>query len=336
MSKSNITIQDIAKAINVSASTVSRALNNHPKISQKTKEKIWEVSKKLGYLPNIPIYMQKQKNNIVFLLIDSLQNSSIHEFISAIQNYLIKSNINPIIKFITNNEYELFSITKLVEDIEVIGVISILNDTPFTETIYRTISESQLPIVAISHSKIPTANILPDIYNGAYLATNHLLKQGAKNLVLIIENNENLLNNDLERGFKAAFKTYDNTSYKILRSSLNKEVLKYEFEQLLLNNHSIHGIITSNNYVASQLQTFLQNKNIKIPEDIMLISFGSETFINLISPGISTIEYSSENMGKTAAKQLVKIINNDPIENKLLIEPTKLIIRTSSMRISQP
>lgn len=335
--KSNVTIQDIAESVNISASTVSRALNNHPKISQKTKEKVWEAAKQLGYLPNIPVYMQKKKNNIVIFLVDDLNNLASHTFILAAQEYLIEIGFQPLIKFMANNTLD-GKFLETLKDIGVVGVISLLNDKQSKTKGFHGITGFKFPMVAIhkSSSGFPQVNVLPDIYNGAYLAANHLLKQGAKKIILIIGDTESSIYNDMQDGFKAAFIPNSKSRFTIIKKHLNKEALNYEFEQLIQEKIPFDGIITCNNFVASQLSTFLNSKNVKVPDDVMLISFGSETFINLISPGISTIEYSSENMGKTAAKQLVKIISNDPIENKLLIEPTKLIIRTSSMRILKP
>jgi len=73
--KANITVKDIADSINISASTVSRALNNHPKISQTTKEKVWAAAKKLGYQPNIPAYMNPENSKTICFLVPEIDNA---------------------------------------------------------------------------------------------------------------------------------------------------------------------------------------------------------------------------------------------------------------------
>lgn len=326
--KKNITLQDIAESANISASTVSRALNNHPKINQKTKEKVWKVAKKLGYLPNIPVYMQKQKNNIVVFLVDDLSKLTSHKFVFAAQESLLKNGFQPIIKFVNNNISD-DNFIEFLKDIDVVGVISLLNEK-------QSIPSFKLPMVSInkSDSGFPQARVLPDIYNGAYLCANHLLNQGAKKLILIVGDSENNLYNDISAGFMAAFTFPCESSVRIIKSDLNKEILKQQFEEIINEKIPVDGIVTCNNEVACQLHSFLYSKNIKVPDAIMLVSFGNETFVNLISPGISTIDYSSENMGRIAAEQLAEIITTKNTEHKLLIEPAKLIIRASSLKIA--
>jgi LacI family transcriptional regulator len=319
--KKNITLQDIAEATNISASTVSRALTNHPKINQKTKEKVWKVAKKLGYFPNLPVYMQKQKNNIVVFLVDDLSKLETHLFILAAQESLLKKGFQPIIKFVPNS-LPNDKFLDLINDIDVVGMINLLDEK-------NPIADFKLPIVSINKSDtgFSQVHVLPDIYNGAYLCANHLLHQGAKKLILIVGDSESSIYNDMEEGFKAAFTVDSDSSFEILRSDLNQV-----FENIIKEKISFDGIVTCNNYVACQLHAFLHSKNIKVPDSVMLISFGIEPFVNLISPGISSIEYSSENMGRVAAEQLEEIINNEYVEHKFLIEPAKLIIRASSLK----
>ena len=73
--KKRPTVQEIADEISISASTVSRALKNHPKISQATKEKVWEAAKKLGYQPNIPAYMNSDKTKTICFMVPDLSTS---------------------------------------------------------------------------------------------------------------------------------------------------------------------------------------------------------------------------------------------------------------------
>lgn len=330
--KSNVTVQDIAEKVNISASTVSRALNNHTKISQRTKEKVWEAAKQLGYLPNIPVYMQQQKSNFIIFLVDRLDHLENHVFITAAQKIILHNGFQPIIKLVTKDLLEQ-DLLKSIDSDDVAGVISLLNITSEKEKIYESIVNTNIPLVTThsTSSKVSQLNILPDLYNGAYLATNHLLTQGAKNIVLI-STDENLSRyKDMEDGFKSAMSN-STSKFKILESNLSREALNYEFEQLLNEKVAVDGIITCNNLVACQLHRFLISKNISIPSEVMLISFGNESYLNFMLPSVSTVEYSAENLGITASKEMLELIKNKPSDKKLLVEPVKLIIRTSSMR----
>ncbi|PCH52842.1 MAG: hypothetical protein COC22_03510 [Flavobacteriaceae bacterium] len=330
--KNNVTVQDIAKEVNISASTVSRALNNHPKISQSTKEKVWEVAEKLGYFPNIPVYMQQQKSNYIIFLIDNLQQKENHELISTAQNILTSKGYHSFIKFVPNNLLE-FDLLESMKSSDIAGIISLLNSTPKTTKIFETITNKNIPLIKIHNSNVEDfqVSILPDLYNGAYLATNHLLKQGASNIALIIGNEDILQYSIMEDGLKSAM-SESKSKFKIVKSNLNKEALNYEFEQLVISSVKFDGIICCNNLVTCQLYNFLNSRNISIPDETMLVSFGNENYLNFMFTGITTVEYSSISMGKKAAQEIINLINNKNYDKRLLVEPTKLIIRTSSMK----
>jgi len=330
--KTNVTVQDIANEVNISASTVSRALNNHQKISQRTKEKVWEAAEKLGYFPNIPVYMQQQKSNFIIFLIDDLQQKENHEFITTAQNILTPKGYQPIIKLVSNDLLE-FDLLESIKSSDIAGIISLLNSTQETSKIFETITNKDIPLIKVhnSNSENLQVSILPDLYNGAYLATNHLLKQGATNIALIVGDENILKYSNMEDGFKSAL-TGSKSKFKIIKSNLNREALNFEFEQLVKTSDNLDGIICCNNLVTCQLYKFLSSRNISIPNDTMLISFGNENYLNYMFTGITTIEYSAKNMGKNAAQEIIKLISNRVSDTKLLVEPTKLIIRTSSMK----
>ena len=326
--KHNITIHDIAKSINISASTVSRALNNNPSISKKTKEKVWDIAKAMGYFPNLPEYMKNQKNQL-FFFVDNLNKKSNHEFISTTQKQLFKNNIEVFIQLIETEK----DLIEVLETTKLTWVISLLSDTVLTKNAYPYFKEKNIHLITVnqSSSSIATLSVLPDFYNGAQIATNHLLNQRVKHIVLIIDDCNSQVNNNIEQGFTSSFAN-NNATYQIVKTKLDHKNLTYLFEEFMNNESFIDGFICCDNLVACQLTSFLKSKNIRIPKDTMIVSFGNESYINYLNPGISTVEYSSENMGKTIAQQLVKIINEDKelLENKLLIEPLKLVIRGSS------
>lgn len=324
--RQHITIHEIAKSINISASTVSRALNNNPNISQKTKEKVWDVAKAMGYFPNLPEYMKNQKKQLVFL-VDSLNKKTNQEFISTVQKHLLKDGVEIFIQLIDTEK----KLIDFIENTKTTWIISLLPDTILTAYTSTYFKERNIPLITVNHSNATyaTLSILPDFYNGAQIATNHLLRQNAKHIALIIDASDSQINSTIEQGFTSSF-TNNKSTYQVIKTKLDHRELTYLFEEFTNSNAAIDGFICCNNLVACQLTSFLKSKNIRIPKDTMIVSFGNETYINYLVPGISTIAYSPENMGKIAAQQLMKIINEQPIENKLFIEPLKLIIRGSS------
>ncbi|MEF3831518.1 LacI family transcriptional regulator [Flavivirga sp. MEBiC05379] len=328
--KHNITIHDIAKSINISASTVSRALNNNPSISKKTKEKVWDIAKAMGYFPNLPEYMKNQKNQL-FFFVDNLNKKSNHEFISTTQKHLLKNNIEVFIQLIETEK----DLIEVLETTKLTWVISLLSDTILTKNVYPYFKEKNIHLTTVnqSSSSIATLSVLPDFYNGVQIATNHLLNQSVKHIVLIIDDCNSQINNDIEQGFASTLADNNYVTHQIAKTKLDHRNLIYLFEEFMNIKPFVDGFVCCDNLVACQLVSFLKSKNIRIPKDTMIVSFGNESYINYLNPGISTVEYSSKNMGKTIAQQLVKIINEGEeksLNNKLFVEPLKLVIRGSS------
>ncbi len=329
----NITIQDIAESLKISASTVSRALKNHKKISQATKEKVWAVAKDLGYLPNIPVYMQKQKSNIVLLLVDDLNHPINLKTIHVINNELITRGYSAVIKLIGIEDTKNDSFVNVVENIDAIGAISLLVNEQTADCEYQILEKLKIPLVAInkSQSDIPNVNVIPDIYNGTYLAVNHLIKRGVNSIKLIIGEAENSLYNDMRDGFKSVINS--KIERDMLVSNLRREDLNFEFEKLVKEKRMPDSFITCNGTIAQQLQSFLESQHINIPNEVMIVSFGIEHIPGVTLPQISSIEYSTSHIAEVAVNELVNLIKTKPVKNSLLVEPVKLIIKASSLKL---
>ena len=333
--KKKITVKDISIALNVSASTVSRALKNSSEISQKTKELIWEKAKEMGYLPNIPVYMQKQNNRVILFLIDSLNNSSYQEIIRSAQELLTKKDCFSLIFFCSQTEPAEDFLIKKIKDLDTAGIISLLENNPKSERIHQKIKEYSLPLVTAgkSHSDVSDINITPDITNGAYLAANHLIQRGAKNMLLVTDVNSNFFQNELKNGILTALDSDKKIQIDTLVREADSRSLTYKLDRLLENKNSFDSIFAGDHDTALLIYNHLNARNIKVPDDVMLVSFGNETTTDQVSSKISTIEFSSANLGIMAARMIDHIIKGKVIEDTISIEPVKFIIRSSSMKI---
>lgn len=335
-SKKNITVKDIADSLKVSASTVSRALKNSSEISQKTRELIWEKAKEMGYLPNIPVYMQKQKNQVIVFLIDSIYNISYQEIIEPAQEFLISKGYFPVIRLITEKTIPEDDFFNIIRDIDAVGIISLIDNHESSNKIYQKIKTFNLPLITVNRSSSDQSDvsILPDVYNGAFLAADHLLKRGAKKIILFSEDKKNSFQIDMENGISSAISFYSNSGFKRISYDSTNENLNYEFELLFNEITTNCAVITNNNKTARQLYHFLNSKNVRIPEDTMLVSFGNDIPKELTPSKISSIEFSNRNMGLHAAKEIHKLIKTNMPESRISIEPVKLIIRSSTMKVN--
>lgn len=333
--KKKVTVNDIAKAVGMSASTVSRALSNHPKISSSTKDAVHKAAKKLGYFAINNGYMQSEQPKTIIILVDHTQIKSAQTFVKAVQDVLEKHDLQVLIKYISNDDATSLKSLQQLSKFDTTGFISLLNDKKLLLQLSEISTEYQIPLVVVNNTNLvpDTTVISPDLYNGMMLIFRHLLRVRALYPVLIT-NPEFVYSDALNEAFIEVAEAFENKlTYRKIDVQNSYKELKFEIEQILKKHPETDAFITYNYDTALQLHYLLTSKHIKIPEDIKIVSFGDEDGQPYIFPKITSISYSLTEMGLTAAHQILKIIENQTIENKLFITPTKLIIRSSTMGI---
>lgn len=334
--KTTVTVHDIARAIDISASTVSRALNNHPKISQKTKEKVWSAAKKLGYQPNIPAYMNRESSKTICFMVPELNNAFYLDALERIQEYVLKKGYNFYLAY-TKNSLEIEkSYCQSIIDLNIEGVIVALFDKTTDITHLTNFVAHKIPTVFINKSDqlINATQIIPDIAHGTYKATKHLLSMGCKNIKLFTGSMRNPLYSDMADGFQSAIA---DMGYKFLDGQVFSESL----EQKFVNNHLSglldesklpDGIITPNTQMGTQIIRWLNSHRLEVPKDVLLVSFESNNNNMCNMAAISAVQFSGSKTGKTAAKRLFEQIENEKIKKETVVIPGKFIIKGSSMR----
>ena len=334
--KNNITVQDIAEHINISASTVSRALNNHPKISQATKEKVWNAAKKLGYQPNIPAYMSTEKTKIICFIVPELNTPFYLDLINSIQEYTSQKGYNLYIAY-SNNSIDLEkSLANSIFNFNIEGVIVALFDKNSEISHLKNFLSNNIPTVFINKTDhdIDACKIIPDISHGTYKAVNHLLSMGSKSIYMFTGNLKKPIFADMVDGYNLAMSVagIEYPKEQIISGSLLQKDFTHTIENLLKRKELPDAIIAPGIEYSSQIISILNNMGYKIPRDIRLVSFGVDNNNICGATAISTIQISGSKTGEIAAKKLISQIKKGKIKNETVIIPTKFIIKGSSMR----
>ena len=270
--KSGVTVQDIADAVNISASTVSRALNNHPKISKKTKEKVWDAARKLGYQPNIPIYMNQKSSKAICFIVPDISTPYYQEAIQSAQKIAQKNNYHLFIAS-TYNEIkteEAFVQSLISQKIEgvIVALFCIDNELSHLESLLN----FNIPTVFINKNihNVAATTIIPDVFNGAYKAAKHLISMNCKNIHIFTDKIDIPLNKELIEAFYTALdKDYDTE-----HNSLHSEILNQKQAYSVLNELNVHkqlpdGIISTNPKISNCII-------IKLMVDLFDISFTND------------------------------------------------------------
>ncbi len=335
--KSNITVQEIAESINISASTVSRALNNHPKISQLTKEKVWKAAKKLGYQPNIPAYMNQDNTKTICFIVPEINNTFYMDAINSIQEYATNKNYNLYIAYTCNSRAIEKSYSRSIINLNIEGVIVALYDKSANISHLNEFQDQNIPSVFINKTDQPVnaTQIIPDISHGTYKAVKHLISMGCKNTCIYAGNLTNPFYSDMVDGYRSAMSDSDMkfVENQIISGSLSQDDINYSLNKMFDQSKLPDGIISPNNSVSTQIISWLKNKGYEIPKDILLVSFETDKYNSCNKPALSTIQISGSKTGKIAAKELFKQIESRKMIAETIIIPAKFIIKGSTMRV---
>lgn len=340
MKKKKSTIHDIAHELDVTASTVSRALRDHPRISDATKEAVREMAKKLNYQPNnIASALRKGKTNNIGIIVPSADRNFFASVVTGVEEVVNESGYNVIICQ-SNDSYdkENANIAALLKS-QVDGILaSIAKETTHFDH-YKKVLNNEVPLIFFDriNEDLDVSSVVIDDYLGALKAVEHLIEQGCKNIVHFSGQQHLKIYRDRLRGYKDALIKH-NIPIKdelILESPLQLDSGR-ELAQHLLNMESLpDGIFSSSDFAAMGAIQVLKKKGVAIPKEIAIVGFSNDVFTPYIEPALSTVDQYTKQMGRLAAQLFLEQINADPsapfTPRKTVLKP-ELIIRASSKR----
>ncbi len=337
--KKEVTIYDIATSSSVSTATVSRALQNHPSVSKKTKENILKVAKDLGYRYNtFAASLRKQRTNTIGFLVHELNSTFITSVLAGVEKITTEAGFDLLIahssesyKKEVSNAYNLFH--KRVDGL----IASLAFDTEKLDHFQPFIDKS-VPIIFFDRVEEGNDNaaVIIDNYKAGYQATKHLIEQGCRRIVLVTANLKRNVYLQRQRGYKDALA--DNgikfeEDLLIVNDLSEKAGLDASY-QILNMNPRPDGVFITNDFVAAVCMQVLKDNGVRIPEDIAIVGFNNDAISKLVEPHLTTINYPGKDMGEIAARTLVDHLNglkNLQTANRIIIR-SDLIIRASSLR----
>lgn len=335
--KKKSTIKDIAALLGLTPSAVSKALNDHPRISEKTKIAVKEAAVQLDYQPNyLSSALRKGKSNLVGVIIPRVNS---HFFSSVVENIEKVLNLNGynIIMTQSNELYakECQEIDTLLK-IQVDGIIaSMANETTNLEYYQKIKSKTELVLFDRGEEELNVDYVGIDDYKSSHLVVDHLVSQNCKHIAHIAGFKHIRIYKERIRGYKDALEKWNLETKEnwIIESNLRMEDGRRIMQQLLDSPERPDAVYVAGDIAAlGALQVLLEN-NIKVPDEIALIGFSDEPFTSLTQPSISTVNQHSDQIGKLTAEAFLERMKNPKKKtiNRIILEP-ELIIRQSSNR----
>lgn len=334
------TIHDIARELKISASTVSRALNDNPRISMKTKEKIKAVANELGYRPNtLASNLRNKKSNTIGIVVPLINRHFFSSVISGVEDVAFKAGYNVVISQSNDLAAKEISIVQSMFANRVDGlIISIAMQTDTFDHL-KLFSKKHIPLVFFDRTvpEIDTDKIVVDDFNGAFKVTQHLIDQGYKRIAHL-GGPQNLMTYKLrKKGYLEAL-AKNNIAVDeslILTSTLTSSDGVPAIKQLMSLPRPPDAIFCGNDTTALSTMIYLRDNGIRIPEDFGIVGFSNEPFSKVVSPSISTIAQPGFEMGQKAADLIIKKIENREKTYHNIVLPMEMIVRESSNRLKK-
>lgn len=321
-----ITIKDIAKKLNISIATVSRAFNDKSDIKIDTKNKILQTAKEMGYRPNPMAKKLIQKRSLTIgIVIPEFLNSFFPEVIIGAQEILSEKGYQVIITQSNNNfETELKNI-KALEDNMVDGII--ISQTSETENVnyYQNLINSGFPIVFFNRvcESITSSKVLFNDYKWAFFATEHLINQGYRNIYHLKGRESLSLTKDRLKGFVDAHLKHKLSVSKeqIIPTGFCLEDGKKAAQEIIKKGNLPDAIFASNDRTAIGAMQVFKKNGFKIPDDIAFVGFTESIIGSIFDPPLTSVLQPTTEIGRQAALLLI-----DQIENPSTFKPQTIIL----------
>lgn len=339
MKKEPVTLKKLATILELSTSTVSRALNDHPDISETTIKKVKQLAKSMNYVPNIFAKgFRKHRTNIIGVIVPNIT----HYFTTTmVRGVLEEAAIKGYRVIISESNNDVIKQTEMFNTMIQFGVDGILASltkmTRDIDSVLETLNTSPLILFDKVSSKIPCTQITINDEEAAFNAVEHLINIGKKRIAIIKEREFSYTSEKRYAGYLNALKEHNiNVDEKIIISvdDISLEQGKRMTNNLLSLKKRPDAIFAITDSAAVGVIQTLKKFNIKIPDEIAVIGFSNSRLSTVIEPNLTTIDQPGETIGKTAVKYLIEEIEStsDTISNKMVVIKGNLIIRDSTFK----
>ncbi len=338
MLKQKITLKHIAKELDVSISTVSKALKNSEEISRDTKERIQAFAKLYNYKPNnIAISLKNKRTKNIGVIIPDIVHHFFTTVVRGIEKYANAKGYNVIVCLSDESfDKEVINMEMLANG-SIDGFIMSLSAGTEKKKDFnhlREVTEQGIPLVLFDRvtNEIRCDKVVIDDILGAYLATEKLLKEGRKKIALLTTEDFFSVSKNRNLGYEKALRDFGLAVEEMY-------ILRLPFMDIdekkiadFLNNIAPDAVLSVNEIFGIHCMRVLQRKGLKVPEDVSIIGFTDGLLARHANPSLTSVAQHGEKMGETAAEMLIERVEREDETNYRteIIQPT-IIARESTL-----
>ncbi|MEC7784732.1 MAG: LacI family DNA-binding transcriptional regulator [Bacteroidota bacterium] len=331
------TLKGIAEHLNLSISTVSKALADSPEISEATKLLVKTAARQLKYRPNAMARgLKSSRTNTLGVVIPNIMHNFFAKVIVGMEEEATKNGYS-LVTCISNESLEKEKQSlNMLSDVSVDAIIiSLTSETQESNEIehLNDVLHYDIPLVMFDRANTDVAcdSVVINDFSGAFEATSYLYKTGCKNVALLSTLSNTSVGNKRLAGYQAAVSKEEGAVPKVLYTKL--ATLEQDLGTFLDKNE-IDAIITTDESSAIYAMNTIRTKGLEVPNDVSVIGFTDGTLARNYFPSVTTVKQQAEIMGKKAIEIALKNINAKEKEApKQEVIETELVIRNSTRKL---
>jgi LacI family transcriptional regulator len=330
-----INIKALAQELNLSVSTISKALRDSYEISDETKHRVLELAAKLNYTPNpYASSLRGKKSRNIAIVIPEVADSFFSQAINGIES-VAKGKGYHVLICLTHENYENEqTILKEFQSGRVDGVLMSVSSETASGGHIQELMAKEVPVVFFDRAlnEVNTTRIVTDDFESGYKATLHLIEQGCRNIAFLGVSSKLSISNDRMAGYRKAMEEEKLRVHEIYCSASAGENYA-TVRELLQRPDRPDGILASVEKLATLVYQVCAELPLAMPADVKLVCFSNLGIAAMLYPSLTTVTQPAFEMGKAAAAALLKLLekkNTDPAGLNMVI-PSELIRRGSTL-----
>jgi LacI family transcriptional regulator/LacI family repressor for deo operon, udp, cdd, tsx, nupC, and nupG len=332
------TIIDIAKALGISKSTVSRALTGHPNVNAATRQRILDMAAQVDYQRNqLAISLLTNRTSTIGIMVPEFISFFFPKVIIGAQEELAQSGYNVVICH-SNESYETeVTNAKALLASRVDGLL--VSHTKETRNFdhFRIFQRKGIPVVFFNRvcDDMDVSKVTIDDYNGAFQAVEHLIQTGRRRIAHLAGPDTLMNSRNRLSGYRDALAKHGLhiDPELIISYDLNLDKANIYVNHLLNLPNPPDALFTINDPTALEALSVAKRRGIRVPDDLSIVGFSDDPISALIEPGLTTIAQPVDEMGQQAAKVLLKqlLTKDEGFVPERVVLPTRLIVRRSTV-----
>lgn len=307
-----ITIKEVAELAQVSQSTVSRTLNDHPTVKDKNRQKVYEAIEQLGYKPNaFAQALASSRSNSIGMVVGSLDGPFFGPLMHQVENTVREKNLHLILTSGHQNKEKEADAIRFLQSKQVDGLI-INSDKLEDDRLIELVQENPATIIVNRYIEaIAKHCVFIDNELGGYIATEHLLKSGHRKVACITGPKDNLDSQNRLLGYQKALADYHLAfDERLVVEGRFDHHGNYDVaNNLLSNNPDITAVFCHNDNIALSVYDVCGLHNLKVGDDISVVGFDNDIYSEYLRPKLTTVNFPNREMGLEAAKRVIALLS---------------------------